>query len=57
LSKSFNNNYNQTEKEVKEVEKSSQMYKDIVKAIHGEVEMALLIKRNRYDQKVLQFKK
>ena len=58
LSKSFNNNYNQTEKEeVKEVEKSSQMYKDIVKAIHGAVEMALLIKRNRYDQKVLQFKK
>src|SRR6476469_9862253 len=48
LSKSFNNNYNQTEKEeVKEVEKSSQMYKDIVKAIHGAVEMALLIKRNR----------
>src|SRR6476620_1270870 len=58
LSKSFNNNYNQTEKEeVKEIEKSSQMYKDIVKAIHGAVEMALLIKRNRYDQKVLQFKK
>ena len=47
---------NTTEKG-KEVAKNSQMYKDIVNAIHGAVELALLIKRNRYDQKVLQFKK
>ena len=47
------NNYNQTEKEKEKVEKNSQMYKDIVKTIHGAVEMALIIKRNRYDQNVL----
>jgi nitrite reductase/ring-hydroxylating ferredoxin subunit/multimeric flavodoxin WrbA len=54
LNKDINNN-NQTEKE--KVEKNSQLYKDIVKTIHGAVELALIIKRNRYDQNVLQFKK
>lgn len=33
--------------------KNSKMHKDIVETIHGAFEMALLIKRNRYDQKVL----
>jgi nitrite reductase/ring-hydroxylating ferredoxin subunit/multimeric flavodoxin WrbA len=36
-----------------EEDKNSKMYKDIVQTIHGAFEMALLIKRNRYDQKVL----
>jgi nitrite reductase/ring-hydroxylating ferredoxin subunit/multimeric flavodoxin WrbA len=56
LNKNINNN-NQTEKEKEKVEKNSQMYKDIVKTIHGAVELAMIIKRNRYDQNVLQFKK
>jgi nitrite reductase/ring-hydroxylating ferredoxin subunit/multimeric flavodoxin WrbA len=51
LNKDINNN-NQTEKE--KVEKNFQMYKDIVKTIHGAVELALIIKRNRYDQNVLE---
>ncbi len=42
---------NRTEEE--EIVKNSQMYKDMVKTIHGAFEMALIIKRNRYDQNVL----
>jgi nitrite reductase/ring-hydroxylating ferredoxin subunit/multimeric flavodoxin WrbA len=59
LNKAINNNNNQTEKEKEKekVEKNSQMYKDIVKTIHGAVELALIIKTNRYDQNVLQVKK
>ena len=44
---------NRTEEEEEEIVKNSQMYKDMVKTIHGAFEMALLIKRNRYDQNVL----
>jgi nitrite reductase/ring-hydroxylating ferredoxin subunit/multimeric flavodoxin WrbA len=33
--------------------KNSKMYKDLLKTIHGAFEMALLVKRNRYDQNVL----
>jgi nitrite reductase/ring-hydroxylating ferredoxin subunit/multimeric flavodoxin WrbA len=49
LNKAINNNNNQTEKEKEKekVEKNSQMYKDIVKTIHGAVELALIIKTNR----------
>ena len=35
------------------LEKNSKMYNDIIKTIRGAFEMALLIKRNRYDQTVL----
>jgi hypothetical protein len=35
------------------LEKNSKMYKDIIKTIRGAFEMALLVKRNRYDQTVL----
>jgi nitrite reductase/ring-hydroxylating ferredoxin subunit/multimeric flavodoxin WrbA len=44
---------NRTGEEEEEIVKNSQMYKDMVKTIHGAFEMALLIKRNRYDQNVL----
>ncbi|MDQ4073362.1 MAG: NAD(P)H-dependent oxidoreductase [Thermoproteota archaeon] len=37
----------------KEEGKNSKMYKDLLKTINGAFEMALLVKRNRYDQKVL----
>ena len=33
--------------------KNSKMYKDLIKTIYGAFEMALLVKRNRYDQNVL----
>ena len=33
--------------------KNSIMYKDLIKTIYGAFEMALLVKRNRYDQNVL----
>ena len=33
--------------------KNSKMYKDLVKTINGALEMALLVKQNRYDQNVL----
>ena len=35
------------------LEKNSKMYNDIIKTIRGAFEMALLVKRNRYDQSVL----
>ena len=35
------------------LEKNSKMYNDIIKTIRGAFEMALLVKRNRYDQTVL----
>ncbi|WP_458747396.1 Rieske 2Fe-2S domain-containing protein [Candidatus Nitrosocosmicus sp. T] len=38
---------------LKEESKNSKMYKDLVKTIYGAFEMALLVKRNRYDQTVL----
>jgi nitrite reductase/ring-hydroxylating ferredoxin subunit/multimeric flavodoxin WrbA len=38
---------------LKEEDKDSEMYKDLLKTIHGAFEMALLIKRNRYDQSLL----
>ena len=38
---------------LKEESKNSKMYKDMIKTIYGAFEMALLVKRNRYDQIVL----
>jgi nitrite reductase/ring-hydroxylating ferredoxin subunit/multimeric flavodoxin WrbA len=38
---------------LKEDSKNSKMYKDLIKTIYGAFEMALLVKRNRYDQTVL----
>jgi nitrite reductase/ring-hydroxylating ferredoxin subunit/multimeric flavodoxin WrbA len=38
---------------LKEESKNSKMYKDLIKTIYGAFEMALLVKRNRYDQTVL----
>ena len=38
---------------LKEESKNSKMYKDMIKTIYGAFEMALLVKRNRYDQTVL----
>lgn len=35
------------------VSKNSKMHNDLVKTIKGALEMALLVKRNRYDQNVL----
>ncbi len=34
-------------------DKNSKMYKDLIKTIYGAFEMALLVKQNRYDQRVL----
>lgn len=33
--------------------KNSKMHKDLIKTIHGAFEMALLLKRNKYDQNIL----
>ena len=38
---------------LKEASKNSKMYKDLIKTIYGAFEMALLVKRNRYDQTFL----
>ena len=38
---------------LKEENKNSKIYKDLIKTIHGAFEMALLVKRNRYDQNIL----
>jgi hypothetical protein len=38
---------------LKEESKNSKLYKDLIKTIYGAFEMALLVKRNRYDQTVL----
>jgi nitrite reductase/ring-hydroxylating ferredoxin subunit/multimeric flavodoxin WrbA len=53
LMASLNHGIENNRKEEEEIVKNSQMYKDMVKTIHGAFEMALLIKRNRYDQNVL----
>ena len=49
MTSSLNGNVNA----LKEENKNSKMYKDLNKTIHGAFEMALLVKRNRYDQNIL----
>ena len=49
MTSSLNGNVNA----LKEENKNSKMYKDLNKTIHGAFEMALLVKRNKYDQNIL----
>jgi nitrite reductase/ring-hydroxylating ferredoxin subunit/multimeric flavodoxin WrbA len=44
---------NENTNTLKEENKNSKMYEDLIKTIHGAFEMALLVKRNRYDQNIL----
>ncbi len=38
---------------LKDKNRNSKVCKDLVKTIHGAFEMALFVKRNRYDQNIL----
>ena len=44
---------NQDTNTLKEENKNSKMYKDVIKTIHSTLEIALLLKRNKFDQNIL----